>query len=353
MTRRRRRFRTPAVPTAAKPRPSPFRWTPQTPTISSTAYYSEAAGTNTLSSTTGADEIYTIVTFSEKQRETVSDTIGLPRIAYRIGSTGTETEYDIIASDGTLASGDCQETGTNTNDGKIYTCRYDTTGTPSGDFKTYTKTYKDTAGNAGTAETYATNTGKVAIAASVAKTITVSAVSTDNYINATEDDSDITVSGTSTGLTQGTTVTVTADDSDADSNADITKSPTTDASGNWSATFTSAEVGALDEGFVVITAASTGATSGTRAIVYDATAPTVATASYTSSAITLIFSEPVYGDVTTADFTPASHGSATVSSVTKAATAGAAGKAATVTLSGAITGTTPDPVLLGGGLPRA
>ena len=44
-----------------------------------------------------------------------------------------------------------------------------------------------------------------------APTLTVSDVSTDNYINATEDDSAVSISGTSSGLTTGATVTVKAD----------------------------------------------------------------------------------------------------------------------------------------------
>ena len=218
------------------------------PTVSSVNYYKDEAGTNTLTTVGGVDEVYSVVTFSDRMREVVSDTVGLPRIAYKIGSTGTEVEYDIVASTATLASGDCKETGTGSNDKKVYTCRLDTTNsTPTGDFKTYTKTYKDTAGNAGTAQTYASLTGKVTI---TNKTISISAVSTDDFINATEDDSAVTISGTSANLSTNTSITLTVDDDDADTTADVTKTGTTNSSGNWSVSLSTTDVTGLSEGFL-------------------------------------------------------------------------------------------------------
>ena len=115
----------PAVPQIPLP-PSPSRWTRPLPTVSSIAYTDAASGGSTLTSTTGGDEIYTTVTFSEPVWETVSDSIGFPHIVYRVGAVGAETRYDIVADTATLASGDCQETGTEANDKKVYTCRYDT-----------------------------------------------------------------------------------------------------------------------------------------------------------------------------------------------------------------------------------
>ena len=83
------------------------------------------------------------------------------------------------------------------------------------------------------------------------------------------------------GLTTGTTVNITLDDSDADTTADLTKTDTTNASGRWSVSLTTAEVQALEEGDVVITVSGTdvGGNTGTatKTISYDVTAPTITT----------------------------------------------------------------------------
>ena len=61
----------------------------------------------------------------------------------------------------------------------------------------------------------------------------VSAVATDDYFNATEDDSAVLIAGTTTGLAANTTITITLDDADGDTNADHTFTAATDSSGNW------------------------------------------------------------------------------------------------------------------------
>ena len=107
--------------------------------------------------------------------------------------------------------------------------------------------------------------------------ITVSDVSTDNYINDDEDESSVTISGTSTVIASGTTVTVTADGS----GTDVTKTDTTESDGSWSVSLTSDEVKALDAATpdadgesITITASATGAVSGTKTVTYDPTSPT-------------------------------------------------------------------------------
>ena len=187
----------------------------------------------------------------------------------------TATQYDIIAS-GTPEDGDCVESGTGASDDKQYTCRYTVKSGDAG------KTFKaragtataDTAGNT-LAATYTHATGLTAAAAP--KTVSISVVSTDDYINDTEDENTLTISGTSTGLASGTTITVAVDGS----GTDVSKTPTTNASGAWSTTLTSDQVKALDAvtpspggETITITASTTGATSGTRAVIYDPTAPT-------------------------------------------------------------------------------
>ena len=65
------------------------------------------------------------------------------------------------------------------------------------------------------------------------KSVSISAVSTDDYINATEDNSAVLIAGTSAGLVNGTSVTVTVDDSDADLTADYTFTASVTTGGAW------------------------------------------------------------------------------------------------------------------------
>ena len=126
----------------------------------------------------------------------------------------------------------------------------------------------DTAGN---------ELGAVSSQSVTSKSISVSIVSTDDYINATEDNSAVLIAGTSSGLANNTTITITLDDADADTNADHTFTATTNSTGAWTTAatdLTAARVQALDEGEMTITASADGAGSGTRTVIYDATAPT-------------------------------------------------------------------------------
>ena len=126
---------------------------------------------------------------------------------------------------------------------------------------------KDTAGN----ELAAVSSQSV-----TEKNVSVSAISTDDYINATEDNSAVLITGLSAGLTTGTTVTITIDDSDADLTADYSFTATTNSTGAWttaSGDLTSARLLAMDEGDLTITASATGAGSATRTVVYDRTLP--------------------------------------------------------------------------------
>ena len=114
-----------------------------------------------------------------------------------------------------------------------------------------------------------------------APSITIATVADDDRINATEDNSAVTISGGSSGVASGGTITVTLDDSDADSNADITKTDTINGSGDWSVSLTATEVQGLEEGGVTITASGSDNASNTgtqtRTITYDTTAPTITT----------------------------------------------------------------------------
>ena len=48
------------------------------------------------------------------------------------------------------------------------------------------------------------------------KSVSISAVSDDDYINATDDNNAVLIAGTSVGLANNTTITITLDDADAD-----------------------------------------------------------------------------------------------------------------------------------------
>ena len=205
--------------------PTRASWVKETivPTVVSVAYKDAASNGSDLASVIGTDEIYSVVLFSETLAETAGDgSAARPKIVYRIGSSGTETQYDIITS-GSLASGDCIANG----DKDVYTCRYDTDGSDDGNFKSYVTTYTDPAGNNGAAQGYDSLNGAVTIYPTLTATITIpagSAQSKDiaisnvtsgaavtykiistatcnstNYTAATGSESTLTVSNTNTG----------------------------------------------------------------------------------------------------------------------------------------------------------
>ncbi|MCN5641212.1 Ig-like domain-containing protein [Escherichia coli] len=80
-------------------------------------------------------------------------------------------------------------------------------------------------------------------------TLTISTVSDDDIINSTEKTQDLTISGGSSGLATGTTVTVMLNG--------LAYSATTDSSGNWSVTVPASAVGALGEAVYQISASAT------------------------------------------------------------------------------------------------
>ena len=122
---------------------------------------------------------------------------------------------------------------------------------------------KDTAGN------------DLASASSVSITtgsLTVSPIS-GGYVNDTEDESAVTVSGTSSNIADGITVTVDLDGS----GTDVSKTATI-ASNAWSTTITSAQMKALaSDGDTVTVTATTDHFTGTGSFVYDTSAPTITT----------------------------------------------------------------------------
>ena len=106
--------------------------TSPTVTANSTGYYSDADATMALTGPVGARRaIYTKVTFSEDMKHVKSDgTTARPELFHRIGTT--ETQYDILNNDDTLASGDCKPD--HTSDTDVYVCLYTVGSSDSGAF---------------------------------------------------------------------------------------------------------------------------------------------------------------------------------------------------------------------------
>ena len=128
---------------------------------------------------------------------------------------------------------------------------------------------RDAAGNWQTTATSATWTKDTS-----APTLTISAVS-GGYVNATEDNSGVTVSGTTTNADTGSDVDLSfTNGSNTTTINDISVSSNT-----WTTTLTLAQLTTLSEGTVAIsgtvddTAGNTG--TATQSFVYDITAPTV------------------------------------------------------------------------------
>ena len=119
------------------------------PTVTSaeTGYYAEAGATTTLTGPlkSGAD-IYTKVTFSENMKHVKSDAAAArPELFHRIGTT--DTQYHILDSGDTLASGDCRPEDSTSTD--VYVCLYTVGSSDSGAFTVKAGTNSvDKAGNA-------------------------------------------------------------------------------------------------------------------------------------------------------------------------------------------------------------
>ena len=121
--------------------------TAPTATSGSTGYYEEAGATTALTGPlkSGAD-IYTKVTFSEDMKHVKSDAAAArPELSYRIGTT--DTQYHILDSGDTLASGDCRPEDSTSTD--VYICFYTVGSSDSGAFTVKAGTNSvDEAGNA-------------------------------------------------------------------------------------------------------------------------------------------------------------------------------------------------------------
>ena len=106
--------------------------------------------------------------------------------------------------------------------------------------KDNTKPVEDEAGNELAS---VTESNAVTATETADKTVAISVVATDDRINATEDNSAVTVRGTSTGLANGTTITVGLDGSGTDVSG---LTGTTNASGAWSVSVSATQIQGLD-----------------------------------------------------------------------------------------------------------
>ena len=127
-------------------------------------------------------------------------------------------------------------------------------------------------------------------------TVAISPIS-GGYINATEDDSDLIISGTTTGAEDGSQVSVTVNG--VSSTAIVTNNA-------WSVTVLAATLQGLTEGTIPVTAdisdaAGNAATQASASFVYDKTTPTVTAVTYNSSTNELIVTGT---DFTNATFDP-------------------------------------------------
>ncbi|MDQ2106759.1 Ig-like domain-containing protein, partial [Azospirillum isscasi] len=130
---------------------------------------------------------------------------------------------------------------------------------------TVTANVSDQAGNPATAATRTVSYDRTA------PSLSIGTVSGDDRINDAEDESAVTIAGTTSGAEDGRVVSVTV--------GTVTQTATVSA-GAWTTSLTSSQVKSLSEGSVTITAsvsdqAGNPATAATKTITYDKTAPTV------------------------------------------------------------------------------
>ena len=98
----------------------------------------------------------------------------------------------------------------------------------------------------------------------------------NDYINATEDDSDVTVSGSSLGLANGAIITIAL--------GSKTYSATVGNDGKWNAIISSSDIQALSQGVNTLSASSEDAPTVSASFIYDTTAPTLVVGTYALSA---------------------------------------------------------------------
>lgn len=98
----------------------------------------------------------------------------------------------------------------------------------------------------------------------------------NDYINATEDDSSVTVSGSSLGLSSGGVITIAL--------GSKTYSATVGSDGKWNTSISSADIQALSQGVNTLIVSNEDAPTVSASFIYDSTAPTLVVGTYALSA---------------------------------------------------------------------
>ena len=196
------------------------------PTVTEVGWYSDwQLKQSVVGDAHAGDTLYIKVVFSEPVAHIVADD-ATARPAIGLIVNDVAMRFRVVASGASLQSGDCKPLQSGTDD---YICKYtvpaDTTGT-------LTLQVNGTA-----VSTLDIATPTVAIGSAVQ-----------------ENNGSVTVSGTSTDIPEGTTVTVTLGDT-------VTATATTDSAGAWTVTVPAIEAETLTAGTVAITATATDATA--------------------------------------------------------------------------------------------
>ncbi len=243
-----------------------------TVTLNNNTYQTTVQADGTWSVNVPATDLSGLTASSYTVTATVSDKAGNPASAdhaLAVDVTAPDLTINTVAGDdiinaiehgqalvvsGTSTGAAAGDVVTVTLNGKNYTTTLDasgnwTVGIPAADVtalatgsQTITASLSDHAGNSDS------TTHNVTVDLS-GPTLTISTVSDDDIINSTEKTQDLTISGGSSGLATGTTVTVMLNG--------LAYSATTDSSGNWSVTVPASAVGALGEAVYQISASAT------------------------------------------------------------------------------------------------
>ncbi|HHU7418718.1 TPA: BapA-related adhesin SiiEA [Escherichia coli] len=243
-----------------------------TVTLNNNTYQTTVQADGTWSVNVPATDLSGLTASSYTVTATVSDKAGNPASAdhaLAVDVTAPDLTINTVAGDdiinaiehgqalvvsGTSTGAAAGDVVTVTLNGKNYTTTLDasgnwTVGIPAADVtalatgsQTITASLSDRAGNSDS------TTHNVTVDLS-GPTLTISTVSDDDIINSTEKTQDLTISGGSSGLATGTTVTVMLNG--------LAYSATTDSSGNWSVTVPASAVGALGEAGYQISASAT------------------------------------------------------------------------------------------------
>ncbi|HAW0817273.1 TPA: Ig-like domain-containing protein [Escherichia coli] len=243
-----------------------------TVTLNNNTYQTTVQADGTWSVNVPATDLSGLTASSYTVTATVSDKAGNPASAdhaLAVDVTAPDLTINTVAGDdiinaiehgqalvvsGTSTGAAAGDVVTVTLNGKNYTTTLDASGNwsvgiPAADVtalaigsQSITASLSDRAGNSDSA------THNVTVDLS-GPTLTINTVSGDDIINNAEKTQDLTISGGSSGLAAGTTVTVMLNG--------LAYSATTDSSGNWSVTVPASAVGALGEAVYQISASAT------------------------------------------------------------------------------------------------